>query len=109
VVTARFGLSDVEAKLVQPRLPNKARGVARMDDRRVLNGIFGVLRTASPGRDLPGRFGPSTTIDNRCNRWAKAGVWVRMFATLPPPHCTSVSVLRKREKSSPCELICSLA
>jgi transposase len=47
---ARFDLSDVEWRLVKPLLPDKPRGVARVDDRRVLNGIFYVLRTGSPLR-----------------------------------------------------------
>lgn len=79
---ARFDLTDVEWELIQPLLPNKPRGVARVDDRRVLNGIFWVLRTGSPWRDLPDRYGPSTTVYNRFNRWAKAGVWVRVFEEL---------------------------
>jgi len=79
---ARFDLSDFEWALVQPLLPNKPRGVARVDDRRVLNGIFWVLRTGSPWRDLPERYGPPTTIYNRFNRWAKAGVWLRVFEAL---------------------------
>lgn len=79
---ARFDLTDVEWGLIQPLLPDKPRGVARVDDRRVLNGIFWVLRTGSPWRDLPERYGPPTTIYNRFNRWSKAGVWVRVFETL---------------------------
>ena len=79
---ARFDLSDVEWRLIEPLLPNKPRGVARVSDRRVLNGIFYVLRTGSPWRDLPERYGPYTTIYNRFNRWARAGVWVRVFETL---------------------------
>ena len=79
---ARFDLSDTEWFLIQPLLPNKPRGVARVSDRRVLNGIFFVLRTGSPWRDLPERYGPYTTVYNRFNRWAKAGVWVRIFETL---------------------------
>lgn len=51
-------------------------------DSRGLNGIFRVLRAGSPWRDLPERYGPYTTIYNRFNRWAKAGVWVRVFETL---------------------------
>jgi transposase len=46
---------------------NKPRGVARVDDRRVLNGIFWTLRTGSPWRDLPERYGPYTTAYNRYN------------------------------------------
>ena len=38
-----------------------------------MNGIFYVLRTGSPWRDLPDRYGPYTTVYNRYNRWAKAG------------------------------------
>jgi transposase len=79
---ARFDLSEAEWRLIEPLLPNKPRGVARVDDRRVLNGIFYVLRTGSPWRDLPARYGPHTTVYNRFNRWAKAGVWVRVFETL---------------------------
>jgi len=79
---ARFDLTDFEWDLIQPLLPNKPRGKPRVDDRRVLNGIFWVLRTGSPWRDLPERYGPYTTVYNRFNRWAKAGVWVQVFETL---------------------------
>ena len=79
---ARFDLTDIEWSLIQPVLPNKPRGVARVDDRRVLNGIFYILRTGSPWRDLPGRYGPYTTVYNRFNRWAKQGVWLRVFEAL---------------------------
>lgn len=37
----RYELTDHES----PLLPNKLRGVARVDDRRVLNGIFWRFRT----------------------------------------------------------------
>jgi transposase len=78
----RYDLSEVEWRLIAPLLPNKPRGVARVDDRRVINGIFYVLRTGSPWRDLPARYGPHTTVYNRYNRWAKAGVWLRVFEAL---------------------------
>jgi len=37
---ARYDLSEAEWRLIEPLLPNKPRGVARVDDRRVINGIF---------------------------------------------------------------------
>ena len=37
---------------IQPVLPSKPRGTPRVDDRRVLNGIFWVLRSGAPWRDL---------------------------------------------------------
>ena len=46
---------------IKPMLPNKPRGVPRVNDRRVLNGIFWVLRSGAPWRDLPDNFGPYTT------------------------------------------------
>lgn len=79
---ARFDLMDKEWEIIAPLLPNKPRGVPRVNDRRVLNGIFHILRTGAPWRDLPERYGPYTTVYNRYNRWAKAGVWLRIFETL---------------------------
>ena len=91
---ARFDLSDAEWALIKRLLPNKPRGVARVNDRRVLNGIFYVLRTGSPWRDLPERYGPYTTVYNRFNRWAKAGVWVHIFETLAAksPHSMAARI-----------------
>lgn len=79
---ARYDLSEAEWRLIEPLLPNKPRGVARVDDRRVINGIFYVLRTGSPWRDLPERYGPYTTVYNRFNRWSRQGLWLQMFEAL---------------------------
>ena len=46
---ARLDLTDFEWSVIQPLLPNKPRGVPRVDDRRVLNGIFWRLRTGAMG------------------------------------------------------------
>ena len=59
---ARFDLTDFEWSVIKPR------GVARVDDRRVLNGIFWRLRTGAPWADIPERYGPHTTCGNRFNR-----------------------------------------
>ena len=39
----RYELSDYEWSVIKPMLPNKPRGIPRVDDRRILNGIFWVL------------------------------------------------------------------
>lgn len=78
----RFDLDDKEWGIIQPMLPGGVRGKARVDDRKVLNGIFYVLRTGCPWRDLPERYGPYTTVYNRFNRWAKRGIWDKIFKAL---------------------------
>jgi len=56
----RYELSDFEWTAIKPMLPNKMRGVRRVNDRRVLNGIFWVLRSGAPWRDLPRSYGGHT-------------------------------------------------
>jgi transposase len=75
----RHELTDEEWAIIQPLLPNKVRGVPRVDDRRVLNGILWRFRTGAPWRDVPERYGPRTTLYNRFVRWRKAGVWDRIL------------------------------
>ena len=64
----RFDLSDFEWSVIEPLLPTKVRGVPRVDDQRVLNGIFWRLRMGAPWTDIPARYGPHTTCVNRFNR-----------------------------------------
>jgi transposase len=78
----RYELSDHEWTAIKPMLPNKPRGVRRVNDRRVLNGIFWVLRSGAPWRDLPENYGPRTTCYNRFVRWRRAGVWDRIMDAL---------------------------
>jgi len=79
---ARFDLSDEEWTVIEPLLPKDGRGPKRKDDRKELNGIFYILRTGAPWRDLPERYGPYTTVYNRYNRWGERGVWKGIFDAL---------------------------
>jgi putative transposase len=90
---ARFDLTDFEWSVIAPLLPNKVRGVARVDDRRVLNGIFWRLRTGAPWADIPDRYGPHTTCVNRFNRWRKAGVWDRLLAAVSKAYDGKVQMI----------------
>ena len=62
---ARYDLTDEEWSVIGPLLAKQGRGPQRKDDRQVLNGIFYILRTGAPWRDLPERYGPRTTVYNR--------------------------------------------
>ena len=61
----RHALTDAEWRVIAPILPRKPRGVPRVDDRRVLNGIFWVLRFGALGVTCPSAMDyipPVTTV-----------------------------------------------
>ena len=61
----RYELSNEEWIAIKPMLPNKPRGVPRVNDRRVLNGIFWVLRSGRHGvtcRTTSVRTRPAITV-----------------------------------------------
>ena len=89
----RDEFSDDEWATIRPMLPSKTRGVPRVDDRRVLNGIFWVLRSGAPWRDLPSSFGPYTTCYNRFVRWRRAGVWSQIMDALAAAHEAAVQMI----------------
>jgi transposase len=89
----RYELTDNEWSAIKPMLPNKPRGVPRVNDRRVLNGFFWVLQSGAPWRDLPDNFGPYTTSYNRFVRWRRAGVWAKLMIALAAAHDAAVQMI----------------
>lgn len=89
----RYELSDAEWSVIDPLLPRKSRGVPRVEDRRVLNGIFWRLRTGSPWADIPERYGPATTCYNRFVRWRKAGIWDKLLAAVSAAYDGKVQMI----------------
>jgi transposase len=89
----RYELSDAEWSVIDPLLPRKSRGVPRVEDRRVLNGIFWRLRTGSPWADIPERYGPATTCYNRFVRWRKAGIWDKLLAAVSEAYDGKVQMI----------------
>jgi transposase len=90
---ARHDLTDFEWRVIEPLLTMKPRCVPRVDNRRVLNGIFWVLRSGSSWRDLPERFGPYTTVYNRFNRWRKARIWDKLMDAVIKAHDGKVQMI----------------
>src|ERR1700686_2910277 len=88
-----YELTDFEWDVIAPLLPDKPRGVPRVDDRRVLNGIFWVLRTGAPWRALPREYGPPQPCYNRFVRWRKAGVWDRIMAAVSQAYDGDVQMI----------------
>ena len=53
----------------------KATGRPPVDRRMVVNGIFWILRTGSPWRDLPEEFGAWKTAWRLFDEWNASGLW----------------------------------
>jgi transposase len=83
----RYDLTDFEWSVVEPLLVRDRGGVKPKRNRQVLNGIFWVLRTGAPRRDLPKRYDPYTTCYNRFNRWRKADIWDRLMDAITKASC----------------------
>ena len=77
-----FWLSDVAWQAIEPHLPKNQPGARRVDDRRVISGIFHVLKSGCRWCDCPADYGPSTTIYNRFNRWSRRGFWTKLLDAL---------------------------
>ena len=71
---------DEQWELIRPLLPAPKRmGRPRADDRRTLNGIMWVLRSGARWRDLPDRYGSSSTCHRRLQEWEEQGVWEHIW------------------------------
>lgn len=83
----RFELSDEQWERVQGLLPGKSGDPGRSgeDNRLFLDAVLWIVRTGAPWRDLPERFGEWNSVFQRFNRWAKKGVWQRIFDALQDP------------------------
>lgn len=82
---ARYDLTDEEFEILKPLLPAERPakpGCPYRNHRQVLNGIFWILRTGAPWRDLPDRYGPWSTVSDRYRRWRKQGLWDQILDAL---------------------------
>lgn len=89
----RYDLTDSEWSVIEPLLPMDRRGPKPKNNRQILNGMFYILRTGCPWRDLPERYGPYTTVYNRFTRWRKAGIWDRMMDAIVKAHDGKVQMI----------------
>ena len=80
----RLVISDGLWERMAPLLPGKAtdRGTTAKDNRLFLEALFWKVRTGSPWRDLPDRFGKWNSQFRRFRRWSVSGVFERLFEAL---------------------------
>ena len=80
----RYELPDAQWQRIADLLPGKIGDPGRSgaDNRRFVNGVLWVLRSGAHWHDLPPRYGKWKSVHKRFTRWAKAGVWERVFDSL---------------------------
>ena len=80
MVGKRHEMTHAEWNILQQALPSERQGARCLQDRTAMNGIFPVLRTGIPWRDLPARRDPCTTC---CNRRSRNGDLLAILERLP--------------------------
>ena len=78
----RYELSDEQWAAVAPLLPAAKTGRPRRDDRAVLDGVFWKLCSGAAWRDVPERYGPWRTVNDRFCRYRDDGTLDRILRAL---------------------------
>jgi transposase len=80
----RHEVTDEQWEVIQPILSKRTAKTGRppSDPRLMLNGILWILRTGSPWRDLPERFGPWQTVYDHFAKWRALGAYDRILEAL---------------------------
>jgi transposase len=83
----RHEIKDEDFERIKDLLPGQPGdpGVTAKDNRLFINAVLWIAKTGAPWRDLPERFGPWNSVWKRFDRWAKKGVWKRVFEELQDP------------------------
>ena len=78
----RHDISDHAWETIAPHLSGGPGKVGRPDEdnRRFINGVFWILRTGAPWRDLPPDYGHWNTTAHRFGRWQKSGQWAKLLS-----------------------------
>jgi transposase len=80
----RYALRDDQWERIKDLLPGRPGhvGVTAKDNRLFVEAVLYRYRAGIPWRDLPERFGAWKKVHTRFCRWAKGGVWQRVFEHL---------------------------
>jgi transposase len=77
----RYALRDDQLDRIKDLLTGREGhvGANGRDNRRFVDAVLYRYRAGIPWRDLPERFGDPIKIHTRFSRWARSGVWERLF------------------------------
>ena len=80
----RRELTDEQWRRIGHLVPGKDgdKGRHGEDNRLFIDGVLWLARAGAPWRDLPPVFGKWNSVFQRFRRWAKKGVWERIFQAL---------------------------
>ena len=80
----RYGLDEGQWARIEGELPGRAGlpGRSARDNRLFVEAVLYRYRAGIPWRDLPERFGDFRVIHTRFTRWARKGIWRRLFERL---------------------------
>ena len=80
----RYALRDDQWERIEDLLPGREGhvGATAKDNRLFVEAVLYRYRAGIPWRDLPERFGSWKNTHTRHSRWARSGVWERVFAAL---------------------------
>jgi transposase len=80
----RYALHDDQWERIKDLLPGREGhvGANAKDNRLFVEAVLWRYRSGAPWRDLPERFGDWNNTHRRFSRWAKTGVWERIFKHL---------------------------
>ena len=81
-MTHRHALTDAQWKLLSGVLPRRRGPAPTLGDRLFIDAVLYRLKTGSPWRDLPPRFGPWKTVYNRFALWSRRRYWEAIFKCL---------------------------
>jgi transposase len=79
-----YAIRDDQWDRIKDLLPGREGyvGGTAADNRLFVEAVIFRFRAGIPWRDLPERFGKWSNVYQRFNRWAKSGVWSRVFKHL---------------------------
>ena len=78
----RYELTDEASERIEPLLPKQQPGGRWNDHRVVLNGMFWILNSGAPWRDMPDRYGKWQTVYSRYRRWTREGLFDQILHRL---------------------------
>jgi transposase len=80
----RYALRDDQWVRIAPLLPGRVGhvGGTATDNQLFVDAVLYRFRAGVAWRDLPERFGRGKSVHQRFGRWAKGGVWARVFAAV---------------------------